>query len=107
MLRAVVVCTYTGNIAANQSVTAITSSDRHGNHGRTDGVLGVQAPSNGFRLEGQWASGRASGSFLSGGARTDVTAPAGATLPACFEHLSKALEALASKTSDAWLGVNA
>ena len=47
------------------------------------------------------------GSFLSGGARTDVTAPAGATLPACFEHLVKALEALASKTSDAWLGVNA
>ena len=74
---------------------------------QADGVLGVQAPSNGLRLEGHWASGRASGAFLSVGARTDVTAPAGATLPACFEHLFKALEALVSKTSDAWLGVNA
>ena len=77
MLRAVVVCTYTGNIAANQSVTAITSSDRHCTHGRADGVLGdghLHPMTSAMRAIGHRLM--QPGFFLSGGARTDVIAPA-------------------------------
>ena len=36
--RALVVSDYTGYIAANQSVTAITSLDRHCTHAKADGI---------------------------------------------------------------------
>ena len=45
-----------GNIAANQSVTAITSLDRHCTHAKADGVPGDPPPSNDLCHEGHWAS---------------------------------------------------
>ena len=47
-----------GNIAANQSVTAITSLDRHCTHAKADDVLGDPPPSNDLCQEGRGSRDR-------------------------------------------------
>ena len=76
-----------GNMAANQSVTAITSLDRHCTHAKADGVLGDPPPSNDLCQEGPLGIGACSLAPFSQGEPGPMSPDRrGASPPACFEH---------------------